>query len=230
MDKILHHYKTFIQLFHLPVAHLQFHEHIHPEHIRSTYHYYTKPHPRYKIIRHKTIGAALLDLEPLPSVQHYLDRIQGKNHGAYHAKRARARGYRLAHIDRNQYVEEIHAINTSLDHRQGRPMDAAYRDKKLQFETLPHVRYYGLFNAGGKLVAYANLGIYGNFAGFVQLIGIRNNDGIMHLLMVDIVTEMIEQRQVRYIMYDTFFGAHPGMRTFKTILGFRPYRARYSLQ
>jgi hypothetical protein len=230
MNKILHHYKTFIQLVRLPVAHLQFHQDIHPEHVRSVYRNYTRPHPRYKIIGHKTIGAALLDLDPLPSVQHYLERIKGKNNGAYHAKRARARGYRLAHIDRNHFVEEIHAINTSLDQRQGRPMDATYREKKLQFETLPHFRYYGVFSAEGKLVAYANLGVYGNFAGFAQLIGIRNNDGIMHLMMVDIVTEMIEQRQVRYIMYDTFFGAHPGMKTFKTILGFQPYRARYSLR
>lgn len=230
MAKILQQYKMFMQLFRLPVAHLQFHEHIHPEHVRSIYRYYTKPHPRYKIIRHKTMGAALLDLEPLATPQHYLDRIKGKNNGAWHAKRARARGYRLAHIDRNRYVDDIHAINTALDQRQGRPMDAAYREKKLQYETMPHFRYYGLFNADGQLVAYANLGIYGNFAAFEQLIGIRNNDGIMHLLMVDIVTELIEQKQVRYLMYDTFFGAHPGMRTFKTILGFQPYRARYSLQ
>jgi hypothetical protein len=230
MNKILQQYKTLIQLIHLPVAHLQFHEDIHPEDIRSTYRNCTRPHPRYKVFRHKTMGAALLDLEALPSAQHYLEHIKGKNNGAYHAKRARTRGYKLAHIDRNQFIDEIHAINTSLEQRQGRPMDAAYREKKLRFETLPHFRYYGVFNADGKLVAYANLGIYGNFAGFAQLIGIRNNDGIMHLMIVDIVSEIIEQRHVRYIMYDTFFGAHPGMQTFKTILGFRPYHARYSLQ
>jgi hypothetical protein len=34
---------------------------------------------------------------------------------------------------------------------------------------------------------------------------------------------------MRYLMYDTFFGAQPGMRNFKTVLGFRPYRAKYSL-
>jgi hypothetical protein len=229
MDKILRKYKTFIQLVRLPVAHLQFHERIHPENIRAIYRNYTRPHPRYKIIRHKTVGAALLDLDPLPSVQHYMERIKGKNYGAYHAKRARARGYRVEHIDRNRYVDEIHAINTALEERQGRPMDAAYREKKLHYEALPHFRYYGTFNADGQLVAYANLGILGNFAGFAQLMGIRNNDGIMHLLMVEIVTELIEQKQVRYIMYDTFFGANPGMQTFKTILGYQPYRARYSL-
>jgi hypothetical protein len=78
-------------------------------------------------------------------------------------------------------------------------------------------------------VAYGNLGLYGNFAAFSHLMGIRNNDGIMHFLVVEIISAMIELQQVRYIMYDTFFGANPGMQTFKKILGFRPYRAKYSL-
>jgi hypothetical protein len=82
----------------------------------------------------------------------------------------------------------------------------------------------------GKLMAYANIGRYGNFSAFSQLIGMRNNDGIMHLLMVDIVTRLLEQKQVRYVMYDTFFGAQPGLQQFKRILGFQPYRVKYSLQ
>jgi glycosyltransferase involved in cell wall biosynthesis len=83
-----------------------------------------------------------------------------------------------------------------------------------------------VFDPDGKLMAYANIGRYGNFSAFSQLIGMRNNDGIMHLLMVDIVSRLIEQKQVRYVMYDTFFGAQPGLQQFKRILGFQPYRAR----
>lgn len=230
MDKILQKYKMLLQLVRLPVAHLHFHEHIDPGQIRATYDYYTKRHPRYKIIRNKTIGAALIDLQALASPQQYLERIKGKNNGAWHAKRARSRGYRLSQIDRNRYIDDIHAINTALDERQGRPMDASYRNKQAHFDALAHFRYYGMFNEDGQLVAYANIGLYGNFASFSQVIGVRNNDGFMHLLMVDIVSELIEQGQVRYVMYDTFFGAHPGMQTFKKILGFRPYRVKYSLQ
>jgi hypothetical protein len=230
MDQILRHYNTLIQLLRLPVAHLQFQQSINPEHIKSTYRYYTKPHPRYKIIRHKTMGAALIDLHSLNTREHYLDSIKGKNAGAYHAKRARSRGYVFAEIDRNRYIDDIYAINTSLDNRQGRPMEASYREKQTTFETLKHFRYYGILNPEGRLVAYANLGIYGNFGGFSHLIGIRNNDGIMHFMVVEIISQLIEQRQVRYVMYDTFFGAQPGMQAFKKIVGFRPYRARYSLQ
>jgi hypothetical protein len=230
MEKILRHYNTVKQLFQMPVAHLEFHRNIHPQNILDVYRYYTKWHPRYKIIRHKTMGAALIDLRAHASRDNYLASIKGKNCGAWHAKRARSRGYVLAEIDRNRFIEEIYDINTSLENRQGRPMDAHYREKTTRYENLPHFRYYGVFNADGRLVAYANLGLYGNFAGFSHLIGIRNNDGIMHFLVVEIVSQMIELQLVNYLMYDTFFGAHPGMQSFKKILGFRPYRAKYSLQ
>lgn len=230
MTSILRHYNMLIQLLQLPVAHLEFQQRIDPENIRTIYRYYTKPHPRYKIIRHKTVGAALIDLRSLSSREQYLEHIKGKNAGAYHAKRARSRGYVFAEIDRNQYVEDIHAINTSLENRQGRPMDAAYREKQSSFENLGHFRYYGILNPQGRLVAYANLGLYGNFGGFSHLIGIRNNDGIMHLLVVEIVSQLIDLGHLHYVMYDTFFGAQPGMQTFKKILGFRPYRAKYTLQ
>lgn len=230
MKSISHHYQLLSEIMRLPVAELHFLEAIDPVDIRATYRYYTKPHPRYKLIRHKTLGAALLDLSEFTNHDEYLELIKGKNGGAYHAKRARNRGYQLRQIDRNDHVDAIYAINTSLEERQGRPMDAKYRRKQSHFEMLRHFRYYGVFNAESELVAYANLGHYGNFAAFSQLIGIRNNDGIMHMLVADIASELIAERQVRYLMYDTFFGANSGMQTFKKILGFRPYRAKYKLQ
>ena len=62
------------------------------------------------------------------------------------------------------------------------------------------------------------------------LTGIRNNDGIMHMMVVDIVEQLISQGSVRYLMYDTYFGAGQGLRMFKTMLGFQPYRAKYSIR
>ncbi|WP_312514073.1 hypothetical protein [Massilia sp.] len=226
----LQHYNTFIQAINLPVAKLCFHEHIDPDDIRNTYRTFTQPHPRFPFIRAKTIGAALIDLARFNDRNAYLEHIKAKNHGGYHAKRARKRGYVFSEIERNNHIDEIHEINISLDHRQGRPMDAKYMEKRDAFERRPHFRYYGVFDPKGKLVAYANLGIYGNFAAYSQMLGIRNNDGIMHLLLAESICRLIDEKQVRYVMYDTFFGAQPGLRTFKTILGFQPYRARYSLQ
>jgi hypothetical protein len=230
MNNILHHYCILRQIIRLPVARLDFHVNIDPDNIRSTYQYFTKPHPRYKLIRNKTMGAALIDLHDFAGREQYLEHIKGKNQGAYHAKRARSRGYVLAEIDRNRYIDDIHEINTSLESRQGRPMDSDYREKKLHFDTHKHFKYYGILNPQGKLVAYGNIGMYGNFGGFSQLIGLRNNDGIMHLLVVEIVTRLIDEGAVRYVMYDTFFGAQPGLQQFKKVVGFQPYRVKYSLQ
>jgi hypothetical protein len=229
MNTLLRHVRTARQILDLPVARLCFDSHIDPHDIPSTYRYYTKPHPRYRIIRHKTIGAALIDLERFADTAGYLDSIQGKNRGAYHAKRARSRGYTCTLIERNDHIDDIHAINTSLDVRQGRPMDGKYLGKITRFERQPHFDYYGVLHPDGHLVAYGNIGRYGNFSAFSQLMGLRNNDGIMHLLVTDIVARLIVDKRVRYVMYDTFFGAQSGMQQFKRILGFAPYRAKYSL-
>jgi hypothetical protein len=218
------------ELLRLPVASLHFDSCIEPVDVAKTYRYYTRPHPRYKIIRNKTMGAALIDLVRYTDTPAYLDDIAGKNRGAWHAKRARSRGYVCTEIERNDHIDAIHAINTSLEERQGRPMDEKYRKKITRFERQPHFNYFGVLNPEGKLVAYANIGRYGNFSAFSQLIGIRNNDGIMHLMMVDIISRLLEQKQVRYVMYDTFFGAQSGLQQFKRVLGFQPYRVKYSLQ
>jgi hypothetical protein len=230
MSAILRYYDTLRELLRLPVASLHFDSCIEPVDVAKTYRYYTRPHPRYKIIRNKTMGAALIDLVRYTDTPAYLDDIAGKNRGAWHAKRARSRGYVCTEIERNDHIDAIHAINTSLEERQGRPMDEKYRKKITRFERQPHFNYFGVLNPEGKLVAYANIGRYGNFSAFSQLIGIRNNDGIMHLMMVDIISRLLEQKQVRYVMYDTFFGAQSGLQQFKRVLGFQPYRVKYSLQ
>jgi hypothetical protein len=230
MNALLRHFDTLRQVISLPRADLCFDARIHANDITATYRQFTKPHPRYKLIRNKTIGTALIDLAHYPAATDYLDAIQGKNRGAWHARRARTRGYLCTEIDRNHYIDDIHAINTSLDVRQGRPMDQKYLDKVTHYERLPHFDHYGVLNGEGRLVAYANIGRYGNFSAFSQLIGVRNNDGIMHLLIVDIVARLIERQNVRYVMYDTFFGAQSGLQNFKRILGFEPYRVKYSLQ
>ncbi|MBZ2207315.1 hypothetical protein I4X03_008580 [Massilia sp. R798] len=221
---------TLAGLIRLPVAPLRFNTSLEPTHVPQVYAQFTRRHPRYKIIRSKTMGAALIDVGDLNTREKYLDEIKGKNNGAYHAARARKRGYVCKEIDRNAYVDDIHDINISQGSRQGRPMDKAYTEKRERFEVLSNFQYYGVLNRDGKLVAYATFGIYGNFGAFSQLIGHRNNDGIMHLLIVDVVCRQIGDGKLQYIMYDTYFGAQAGLRQFKTILGFRPYRAKYSLQ
>ncbi len=221
--------KLLLEVARLPVAHLHFDTALAPEPIRATHALFTKPHPRYKLIKNKTIGVALIALRQYDSPDKYVASLGGRHPLAPLIRKARARGYVVGEIDRNAHVEEIHAINTSLGERQGRPMDAQYQVRRNHFEREPHFHYYGVKDASGKLVAYSNLGIYGNFAAFSQLIGYRNNDGVMHAMVIDIVSALIRTGSLDYLMYDTFFGAQQGMRRFKSMLGFQPYRAKYRL-
>lgn len=216
----------------LPRARLEFQVARDPDNVERIFRHFTKRHPRYRVVRNKTLGAALVDLQRFAASTDYLASIkgQGRNCAEHHARRARARGYRVVEIDRNDYVDDIHHINTSLEVRQGQPMTESYLQKQLYFPVEPNYKYFGTLNSAGKLVAYGEVGIWGNFAAFNRIIGLRNNDGIMHLLVSDIICRFIDAGELRYLMYDTYFGASPGLKLFKTALGFSPFHARYSLQ
>lgn len=214
----------------LPVASLEFRLAMNPDDVRRMHAHFTKPHPKYKIFPNKSLGAALVDLKRFGSREDYLGKIKGRNSGEHHARKAKSRGYVVMEIDRNDFVDDLHEINTSLDTRQGRPMDQAYLRKETHYPREKNYQYFGVLNASGKLMAYSNLGCYGNFVAFDRVLGVRNNDGMMHLMITEIVGQMIESGNYSYLMYDTFFGASPGLQTFKKMLGFEPYRVKYSLQ
>ena len=214
----------------LPLARLHFSTALNPALVRRTYAAFTKPHPRYRVVRNKSLGIALIDLRAFGSGDDYLRSLQQKDYAGYHSKRARTRGYTVAEIDRNDYIEDIHSINTSLDERQGRPMDPAYADKTEHYEAEDNFRYYGVLDKKGRLVAYCDVGIYGDFAATDRLLGYRNTDGVMYLLLAHIACRLIDDGRLRYFMYDTYLGALPGLRRFKQKLGFQPYRIRFSIQ
>lgn len=225
-----HMFDLAIDIAKLPVASLEFRLAMNPDDVRRLHAHCTKPHPKYRIFQNKSLGAALIDLRRYESPDEYMRSIKGRNSAEHHARKARSRGYVVTEIDRNDYVDELHAINTSLDSRQGRPMDGIYQVKETQYAREQNYKYFGVLNAAGKLTAYSNLGFYGNFAAFDRLLGLRNNDGAMHLMLTEIVCQLIASRSYSYLMYDTYFGASPGLQTFKKMIGFEPYRVKYSLQ
>ena len=227
--KVSHIFHILADIARLPVANLNFDLGLNSDDVKLTYQYFTKPHLRYKLFRNKTLGAALVNLGELDTHEKYLGSIKGRNSGASFAKKAKSRGYVITEIDRNQFVDEIHAINTSLETRQGHAMDPAYLKKQCHYPSLSNFKYYGVMNPDGKLMAYCTLGFYGDFAAFERLIGYRNNDGIMHLMLAEVICQLIDAGQMKYVMYDTFFGATEGLKMFKTMLGFKPYRVKFSI-
>lgn len=222
--------KLVVEAMYLPLVALHFTSKIDVPDIHEMFKHFTKPHPRYKIIRNKSVGMALVNLNEFSDRYAYLSSVSRKDQGAYHGKRALRRGFTFLEIDRNAYIDDIHAINTSTTERQGRPMDSSYFERPAHYECKPHFRYFGIINSDGVLVAYCNIATYGNFAATDRLLGHKNNDGTMYLLLVEIICRLIDDSQVQYFMYDTFIGAQDGLRNFKRRLGFRPYRIRYSLR
>lgn len=222
--------RLLLQLARLPVARLRFDQRLNPEGIRRTHALFTRPHARYKVFGNKTMGIALVDLRAFEGqAAAYLASVRRSGHAGPQSKKAAARGYSVRRFDRNEHADAIHAIHTSCEERQGRPMDRHYLVKRDDFDTPSHFECHGVFDAEGRLAGYCTMGRYGNFVATDQLIGYKNQDGIMYLLLSTIICGLIEEGAVDYFMYDTFLGARPGLRDFKRRVGFRPYRARYTL-
>ena len=230
LAKLMEHARLALELARLPVARLRFEQNRNPEGIRHAHALFTRPHARYKVFGNKTMGIALIDLAAFAGQPGgYLQQVRRSGHAGPQSRKAAARGYHLRRIDRNDHVDAIHAIHTSCEQRQGRPMDASYRVRREVFENPPHFECHGVFDVRDRLVAYCSMGRYGNFVATDQLMGYKNQDGIMYLLLQQIICSLIEEREMEYFMYDTFLGAQPGLRDFKRRVGFRPYRARYEL-
>lgn len=200
----------------------------------SVYEHFTKPH-RFKIIKNKTLGVALIDMHNYENFQSYYESINGKNSAAYYSRKAKKRGYIFAEINQNSYVDDIHEINISAPERQGRIMSSSYLEKQICFKQEENYRYFGVLNKSNKLVSYMNIGNYGDFYIINRLLGHKDflNDGIMYLMIVEAIQIMFEgyvKGEGRFVMYDTFFGANEGLKLFKTKLGFKPYRVKWICQ
>lgn len=216
-------------LLRLPRARLRFERALNPELVERTHALFTSPHPRCRLVGFKSLGVALLDLRAYRDSAAYLQAVGRKDYAGYQSRRARAHGYRVAEIDRNRYIDDIHRINTSLAQRQGRPMDPSYAARTEHFDAVDSFRYYGVLDQDGRLAAYCDLGIYGDFAATDHLLGYKTSDGLMYLLLADIACRLIDEGRLNYLMYDTYLGALPGLREFKKKLGFAPYHVRYSI-
>lgn len=199
------------------------------EEIRPVFDSFIKPHPKYRIIKNKELGVSLINLQTYSSCNDYLTSINGKNSASYYARKARNRHYQFFQIDRNDYLNDIFDINTSIPERQGKKMTSPYCQKNDRLEEKENYKYFGVINADGKLRSYCYIGYYGDFAIVSQLLGHKNylNDGIMYLMMSKIVCELIKEQKIFYLMYDTFYGAGEGLQMFKKKLGFAPYRVKW---
>lgn len=190
---------------------------------------YTRPHPKYRVIQNKRWGVALL---PLPDLfEEYL-----RNNELLRRKRRRSidLGFRFDSLDPSQRLNEILDINSSLEFRQGHFMDPSLLNiEQLQIWAKSKQMIYGVFNSEGVLRAYTHAPITGEVFTFSRLLahGGDLDKGIMYFMISEVIRQMIARRAEQglplWAMYDTFFGAAPGLRFFKERLGFKPYKVRW---
>lgn len=187
---------------------------------------FRRPHPRFKVVRSKTVGVALLPLGDFDDVDAYLAT---RRTARKRVRRASRLGYSGAVFEPGERREELLAIHSSIPERQGRAIDAEYLDPDATWETDSHFEYVGVFR-DGVLVAYGKVMYAGDIAGIMRIMGHGDHldDGVMFLLTAEIVARVKSVRpHTRYLFYDTFFGATAGLRWFKTHLGFQPHYVRW---
>jgi hypothetical protein len=198
---------------------------------RQLYDYFTKRHPKYRLIQNKGWGVALL---PLPDT--FADYIGGGKRRKLRSNVMRAvnAGYTFAPLDPFDRFDEVMAINRSLDERQGQPMHPDYFDKsavRRYFEQGSEV--YGVSDNAGVLRAYADMHVCGHIAILLRLLGHADalKDGVMYLLLTEMIRMMIDRspsdETPAWFMYDMFSGASEGLRRFKRTIGCESYRVRW---
>lgn len=150
------------------------------------------------------------------------------------ATRASRRGYRFVAVRPEERVDELHAINTSMPERQGRPMSAGYQARPSYtpdpvYPCLRHaVRRYGVEHQDGTLVAYLWLYRAGELALVSQILGHREHleNEVMYLLWAGMVEcESVEPEG--FIIYNRHNSGTDGLRFYKERVGLRETPVRW---
>jgi hypothetical protein len=195
---------------------------------RSTYQRFIARHPKFPVIRRKSFGAALRDLDTPPG-----DLFAGSRFAYMRrsVRRARKRGYVVRRFDPLAHFTGIMRVNTSSAMRQGRPIQSNYVDPaKVAEYCRASGPWYGVFDSQQALRGYCHMAIVGDCCIFARILGDAEyvEDGIMYLLVHDTLCEMqlLKTRtgNPRWAMYDMFLGGLQGLRDFKHRCGFEPYR------
>jgi hypothetical protein len=140
--------------------------------------------------------------------------------------RALRLGYTFRELAREHHADEIHAVNTSLDRRQGRPMSSGYLERQ-EFSPLNdhqcehhQIRAWGVWTADDQLVAYTVIHRAGDLALVSQILGHgdHQDDGIMYLLFAGALEQEIPLGGL--VVYNRHDSGQDGLRWFKERLGF----------
>ena len=227
-------FKKIIEIIKLPRVKIVFVDDDKTGELKELYHHFTRRHSKYFIFRNKTIGVMLYKLPK--SVEEYENMITGKNSVSYYTRRCTKLGYYTKYFKQKEFIDDIYAINTSTDERQGYKMTDAYLNKPEIEKEKKCIDYIGVFNKEDTLVGYIRLIKTKNVYVVGKLLGHNDylKDNIMYLLLHDLTEDLIKKNAkndyVQYFMYDTYFGGTDGLRLFKKRNCFVPYRVKWKYE
>ncbi len=144
-------------------------------------------------------------------------------------------GYRFEEINRTLYADDVYAINTSAERRQGRPMAAGYLQPP-RFAPLPAypcprhtVHTYGVLDPSGHLAAYTWTYRCGDLFMFSMILG--HADHLERHVMYLLVRGALDAQAGRggYGFYNLDRSGTDGLRFFKHRCGFVPTDIRWVL-
>ena len=188
-------------------------------------------HPKFPLIRYLQYGVAVLELPD--THDEYLKNIESS--ARRNIKKAKRNGYRVERIQYNEYLRDIGEIHRSTPVRQG-PMDEAFISKDPEPidnpESRSHLHDYPYFGVmkDDRVFAYAGCLVAGEMILLSTVFGhdAYKSDGLVPLLISEIAAfAMSEYPQVKYYVYDKYYGASPSLRRFKRKFRFDPYVVRW---
>jgi hypothetical protein len=151
------------------------------------------------------------------------------------ADRCARRGYVFSEVDYSQYADDLYAINTSLEQRQGRPMADGYlewreRGRLPEFPCdLHNTRTYGVLTGGWDLVAYMTLHRSNELAMVSMILGHGDHlaDEVMYLLWAGMIEDQAGYPGVLY--YNRWDSGQDGLRFYKERVGLREGDVSWSM-
>jgi hypothetical protein len=151
------------------------------------------------------------------------------------AARAERLGYRFADVRREEYVDDIYAVNTSSPERQGRRMSSGYwerpSDTALPEYACPRhtIRQNAVISDQGHLVAYLWMFRLGDLALVSQFLGHAEHmpNDVMYLLFQGALKREIEEGG--FVVYNRHDSGTDGLRYYKERCGFQAMEVTWAL-
>ena len=146
-------------------------------------------------------------------------------------------GYTVQIFEHDDYMDAIHAVNTSLTSRQGVEMSDAYtkapEPEGKRNQTCPRHRrdWFGAFTADGTLAAYALVIQCGEMLIFTRFLGHGDyrDEGATNFLLYEVVKYRQAESGTKYAVYHLQDNGTEGLQFFKRKMGFRGHTVKWVL-